>query len=284
LIADAGLIFLCADDFALTQGISEGILSLAEAGQLSGTSAIVTTPHWRNQAKAVAGLRNQLALGLHLNLTFGRPLGPMPQLAPDGILPPPYTFIRRALTGNIDREEISSEIDRQLDRFISEMGFAPDFVDSHHHTHIFPGVREAFIDVLKQRFRRTKLLIRDPSDTPGRILRRYVGAAKALSVAMLTVGFRKLALANRFLLNVGFSGYSTFGTIAYAREFDSFLLDRGSRHMIMCHPGFADSELEGRDSKAERRLEEYAVLSTRSDISSIIWRPNRLRDGRCCWT
>ena len=51
-------------------------------------------------------LRNRFAVGLHLNLTFGPPLGSMPDLAPDGILPPPNVLICRTLFGYVDPSEI----------------------------------------------------------------------------------------------------------------------------------------------------------------------------------
>ena len=111
-----GAFILCADDFAISRGVSEGILSLAEEGRLSATSAIVTAPHWPAYAKAVMQLRSKLAVGLHLNLTFGRPLGPMRALARDGQLPNWDRLVGRIVAGRVDRREIAAEIDRQLDR------------------------------------------------------------------------------------------------------------------------------------------------------------------------
>ena len=68
---------LCADDFAMSRGISDGILALAEAGRLSATSAMVNQPRWAEDAPRAVALRDRFALGLHLNLTFGAPLGAM---------------------------------------------------------------------------------------------------------------------------------------------------------------------------------------------------------------
>jgi predicted glycoside hydrolase/deacetylase ChbG (UPF0249 family) len=279
MIGAIGSIILCADDFAMTRGISEAILSLAEAGRLSATSVIVTTGHWPGQAKPVMRLRDRFAVGLHLNLTFGRPLGPMPDLAPDDVLPRPDTLIRRTVIGRFDRGEIAAEVERQLDRFEAEAGFPPDFVDGHHHAHIFPGVRNIVVAALKRRFPSGGLLLRDPSDNPVRIVRRRIAAGKALSAAILAVGFRQIAMAGGFLINAGFSGFSTFGAVPYAREFDAMLQYPGPRHITMCHPGFADDELGSRDSIAHRRQEEYAVLSTHLNIPSMLWRPDRLRDA-----
>lgn len=269
---------LCADDFALTRGISDGILALAEAGRLSATSAMVNTPHWPAVAAAAVALRDRFALGLHLTLTFGAPLGPMPRLAPTGELPSPDKIVGRAVGRLIDRDEIADEIARQLDRFEAVAGVPPDFVDGHHHVHALPVIRDALADVLGRRFPAGGPLVRDPADRPAAIVRRRVAAGKALTAAMLSLGFRQTVAAAGFATNRGFSGYSTFGAVPYEREFGAFLIEPGSRPLIMCHPGLADDELGAADEIAARRPEEHAYLSTRPDLAALIWHVSG-RDG-----
>jgi predicted glycoside hydrolase/deacetylase ChbG (UPF0249 family) len=279
-----GAFILCADDFAISRGVSEGILSLAQEGRLSATSAIVTAPHWPAYAKAVMQLRSRFAVGLHLNLTFGRPLGPMRVLARDGQLPNWDRLFGRLVAGRVDRREIAAEIDRQLDRFEGEAGFPPDFVDGHQHVHVFPIIRHLVMEALERRFPARRILLRDPSDSALRIARRRIAAGRALGIAAFALSFPQLAVTRGFLANAGFSGFSTFGRIPYEREFEAFLRDPGPRHMIMCHPGFADDELGTADAIAHRRPEEYAVLSRRVDIPDMIWRANRTRcEIGCQW-
>jgi hypothetical protein len=268
-------IILNADDFAMTRGISDGIVALAEARRLSSTSAMVTTAHWATDAPALMRLRTNLAVGLHLNLTFGRPLARLPRLAPDGTFPAPNALIGRALAGNLDRAEIGAEVGRQLDRFREVAGYPPDFVDGHHHVHVLPGIRDALLVELKQRFPDAGPLLRDPSDRPASILKRKIARGKAMTVALLSVGFRRRAEAAGFSTNAGFSGFSTFGEVAYAAEFPAFLISPGERPMVMCHPGLADDELGSRDSIAHRRTEEQAYLAARTDIPETIWHPAR---------
>ena len=132
---------------------------------------------------------------------------------------------------------------------------------------------------LKRRFPNGGPLVRDPSDNATAIFRRRVAAGKALSVALLSIGLRRLVEASGFAVNAGFSGFSTFGAVPYAKEFDAFLAAPGPRHMIMCHPGLPDEELGDRDSIRHRRGEEHQVLATREDIPGLIWRPNRATDA-----
>ncbi len=262
---------LCADDFAMTRGISEGILELAEAGRLSATSAMVAMPHWPAVAAPAVALRDRFALGLHLNLTFGAPLGAMPKLAPAGVLPPPEKVVSRAVGRAIDVEEVVGEIERQIDRFETVAGVPPDFIDGHHHVHALPVIRGALVTVLKRRFPAGGPLIRDPADAVSAILRRRVAAGKALTAAMLAFGFRQAVAAAGFATNRGFSGYSTFGALPYAKEFEVFLVAPGARPMIMCHPGLAGDEPGVADEIAARRPEEHAYLSGRAGLPELIW-------------
>ena len=81
------MIILCADDYALTEGVSRAIGELAAAQRLSATSVLVTSAHWPASAPRLCVHRGHLSVGLHLDLTLGAPLGPMPRLAPAGTFP-----------------------------------------------------------------------------------------------------------------------------------------------------------------------------------------------------
>jgi predicted glycoside hydrolase/deacetylase ChbG (UPF0249 family) len=270
---------LNADDFAMTRGVSDGLVALAEAGRLSATSAIVNTPHWPTVAGEIMALRDRIAVGLHLNLTFGAPLGPMPRLAPDSAFPDHKVVVGRGLSRGLNRVELAGEISRQLDRFQEFAGFPPDFVDGHHHVHVLPDVRDALIEELAKRHPDGGPLLRDPADRPARIFRRRYAASKALGVALLAAGFADRARAANFAVNDGFTGYSGYGPVPFAREFETFLIEPGARPMIMCHPGLPDDELGVADSIAARRLEEHAFIATRPGLPEILWRPARARDA-----
>jgi predicted glycoside hydrolase/deacetylase ChbG (UPF0249 family) len=266
---------LCADDFALNAGISDGIAALAKAGRLSATSAMVTSAHWPERARTVDTLRSHLAVGLHINLTFGAPLGVMPGLAPDGDLPPASKLIGMALRGALDLNEIGAEIGRQIECFESLAGVPPDFVDGHHHAHILPGIRRKLMDQLSARYRGRQVLVRNPADRPGVIVRRRTAAAKALSISALAAGMGRHITAAGFLANNGFSGFSAFGAMPYNEEFRTFLVARSSHHIIMCHPGWADPQFGEHDEIAARRPQEYEALARWEGLPDLIWHPTR---------
>ena len=81
----------------MTEGISRAIGELAAAQRLSATSVMVNSPHWPAAAPRLRAHRGHLSIGLHLNLTLGTPVGPMPRLAPAGSLSGPARRRRAGL-------------------------------------------------------------------------------------------------------------------------------------------------------------------------------------------
>ena len=102
-------VVLCADDFGLADGVSRGIAELAEMGRLSATGAMTNMPGWRRAAPSLKSLRDRIAVGLHLNLTTGSPLSPMPGLAPSGMFPPLKDLLPKALKRQLPAAEITEE-------------------------------------------------------------------------------------------------------------------------------------------------------------------------------
>jgi predicted glycoside hydrolase/deacetylase ChbG (UPF0249 family) len=274
------MIVLCADDYALTQGISRAVGELAAARRVSATSVMVTTPHWPATAPRLGVHRGHLALGLHLNLTHGSPLGAMPRLAPGNALPKRNALIARALAGMVDRREIAAEVERQLDAFEKGLGFPPDHIDGHEHVHVLPGIRGPLLETVARRYPGSRPLVRDPSDSWKAIAARGMARFKAVAVTALALQFgaeaRKLGLPT----NQGFSGFSDFDVHQpYADELARALIQPGPRHVVMCHPGHVDSELAGTDPVVERRRMEYDALMRDVSLAHRLWRPARSIDG-----
>jgi chitin disaccharide deacetylase len=274
------MIILCADDYALTEGISRAIGELAAAQRLSATSVLVTSAHWPAGAPRLCAHRGHLSVGLHLNLTLGAPLGPMPRLAPKGAFPGRNGLIARALFGLIDRQEIAAEIGRQLDRFEHAMRAPPDHIDGHQHVHALSGVRAALLETVQKRYPSHPPLIRDPSDRLGTIRARGVAVPKALMVAALALGFGRAARRLGLPANDTFAGFSTFDTrLPFGEELSKALSQPGRRHIVMCHPGHPDANLAALDSVVERRRLEYEALMRDARLPARIWRPSRHANG-----
>jgi chitin disaccharide deacetylase len=256
-------IVLCADDYAMSEGISRGIIELLGTGRLSATSVMTNMPEWGSLAPELSPFRRIRGIGLHLNLTTGRSLTDMPFICPGGEFLRLPELIQRAFTGRLPESEIREELDRQFDAFIEVMGQAPDFVDGHQHVHVLPVIRQALLSVLSQRGLAGAVWLRDPSDGIVPIIRREVGANKALLVKGIAIGFRAAATAAGFTTNEGFSGFSPLdpkisGERVITRAFSSL----GSRPVIMCHPGYVEPSLRDIDPVVESRPAELAYLAS----------------------
>jgi predicted glycoside hydrolase/deacetylase ChbG (UPF0249 family) len=246
-----GSFALCADDFAITEGVSGAMLGLVDARRVTAVSAMSSMPAWPELAPELLARRGVVAIGLHLDLTL-RPFAGKGRPFALGEL------IIGSLRRRLDVSAIAAEFERQFDVFEAALGAAPQ-------------ARDALLTVLRRRYgalpRESRPLIRVPGDAIGRILRRRSARGKALTVAWLCAGFGRSVAAAGFATNLGFSGFSRFGAgKRFDEEFDEFLKALGPRHLIMCHPGFASDALARLDPLTKRREEEYAALMERDDL------------------
>ena len=114
------------------------------------------------------------------------------------------------------------------------------------------------------------MAVRDSSDAPHRIARRRAFAGKALQVNALAVGFRRAMRAAGHVLNEGFAGFSDFRPEGYdARQFATYLVAPGERHLVMCHPGHVDDALRRLDPVTELREAELAFVLSNAFVDLL---------------
>lgn len=270
--------YLCADDYAMTAGVSRGIEQLAQLRKISATSAMVTTAHWAADAARIRELRGHIAIGLHLNLTLGVPSsGTCASLAPSGRFLELQPLIKAALTGRIAHGEARDEIRRQLDAFETALGYAPDHIDGHQHVHVLPVIRGALLDEVATRYRERPPLLRDPGEGLASIATTSPARGKALVVKALASGFSAAARRRGLTVNSSFAGFSGFDT---SRPFESEIVaaldrrrDASAFKIVMCHPGFADEELGRIDPVVARRQQELETLERLGPPEAVLWHP-----------
>jgi chitin disaccharide deacetylase len=251
---------LCADDYAMTPAVTRGIVEALDAGALSATSVMTTSRWWPGSVETLKRYRTRADIGLHLNLTMDRPLGPMPKLAPEGVLPPIGTYLRGKGNG-LPLDELDAEIGRQIDAFIELFGTAPDHIDGHQHVQALPAIRRLILKNLDRRRLAGQLWLRDSTDQLVRILARGTTLKKALGLAWLGRGSAGDMHHHGYATNEGFAGFSDFQAGGdYGATFARYLVRPGCRHLVMCHPGHVDDELRRLDPVVETREQELAFL------------------------
>lgn len=279
-------IVLCADDYALAPGVSDGIRALLAAGRLSATSCMTVTRHWPEEASHLGPLAASVDLGLHLTLTDLAPLGPMPHLAPDGRLPSlrrliTAAFHRRLLAESV-RREIGLELRRQLMAFVAAMGRPPDFIDGHQHVHVLSGIREEVVALFEDGALPAGTGLRVPWEARAAIWRRGVARARALTLSTLSAGLRRRARETGLPANDSFRGMRQFRREEdYPALFRRFLTGAGERPLIMCHPGHVDDALRRVDPVTDCRAQEFAYFASATfaiDLAAAGRRLARVRE------
>jgi predicted glycoside hydrolase/deacetylase ChbG (UPF0249 family) len=219
-----------ADDFGLTRGVSAGILAAHRHGIVTSTTVLVTADLDREQ---LARARDSgLGLGLHVNLTLGRPLTRGRSLVDGG-----GHFVRdaRRAAARADAREAREEIEAQVERFERLVGRPPTHLDTHHHVGLHAPVREVVLDIARRR----GLAVRS-QDAAARTRARSAG----------------LRTPDHFFGQSGPDAYwSPARTLGHLRALPAGVSE------FMCHPGWFDADLAYSRYGRQREV-ELAGLGT----------------------
>lgn len=257
-------IWLCADDYGISRSVSKAIRDLIADGRLNATSVMVAAPSMdRTEAASLNGLNagtRRVAIGLHVTLTGPfQPLSPGFRPARGGAFPRMPEMLARGSLRLLRRKRLAAEITAQVKAFITLFGRTPDFIDGHQHVHLFPQVRSALLEVVRELSPQSWVRQCGRSATGA----RPSGDRKAMLLDALSRRFRRMARSAGIKTNPAFAGTYDFGNdeIEFAKLFPSFLEGLPSGSVVMCHPGVVDDELERVDpltTLRERELEYFA--------------------------
>jgi chitin disaccharide deacetylase len=256
-------IWLCADDFGISNSVNTAIRDLIVRGRLNATSVLVAAPSFnRGEARALDVLNSvkpRVSIGLHLALTA--PFRPLSKdFAPlrEGTFLPLVATASHAVMHRFARDALMREISGQMQAFAAAFGRAPDFVDGHQHVHLLPQIGDALLYVVKETA--PHAWVRQC----GRALPFAARLAdrKSLLLDAFSYRFRRAAAALGVRTNPAFAGAYEFDDGAdFAALFPRFLDALPDGGVVMCHPGFVDAELRRLDPLTTLREKEYAFLA-----------------------
>jgi predicted glycoside hydrolase/deacetylase ChbG (UPF0249 family) len=266
----SAILQICADDFGLSEGVNLAILDLIRRGRLSATSCMMGSGALATHAAELSHLRTAADIGLHLTFTDLAPLGAMPKLCPDGHPPTLNAIMQLAFTNRLDYSEIKAEIGRQIDRFTSIFGRAPDFVDGHQHVHLLPVIRGALLDHFRDgRLPRTTA-VRNCAEPLWATIQRGIEVPKTLFISALSLGMAASAKTLSLPVNDSFRGVTAFVTDQpFGPTFRRFLTGPGLRPLAMCHPGLPGYVPDATDAIATARALEYAYFNSEDFIGDL---------------
>lgn len=266
-----------ADDFGLTPGVDRAILELNRAGVLPSATLMATGECFEQAAEAGCA-QTTIGIGCHVTLVDGKSvLGPdrIPHLVGDAkgnFRQTLGSFAKHLLLGQIPQAEIEAEATAQIER-LQAAGIRVTHVDTHKHTHMFPGV---YRPLLRAAVACGVAAIRNPFE-PDWSLRatRKAGLIRRFEVRALRVlrrGFLQAAHRAGVATPDGSIGILATGTLDAATLRDFLKAMPDGTWELCCHPGYQDEALLSvrtrlRQSRETERQALLEVLPAATEIS-----------------
>ncbi len=257
-------IVLCADDYGQALSISSGIIDLIQRNRLSATSCMVNGDHWREQAMLLKPYQTQIDIGLHFNLTEGKPVSAAYRRKYGDSFFPLSEMMARSMLRKLDKSTLIKECEAQIMLFHEVLGFMPHFIDGHQHIHQFPVIRDAVLANYETHLRAHRAYVRIAREKISIKLDETVLNIKKLVINNMGAAALKRCLKEKNIpYNQSFAGIYLFANAqSYGAYFRRFLQEVGDQGLIMCHPGYAVSGSLSQDAIAEARAAEYQYLAS----------------------
>jgi predicted glycoside hydrolase/deacetylase ChbG (UPF0249 family) len=262
--------------------VNRAIEQLHQKGRLTSVSIMANMP-WSLEALAYARAVGNLAVGIHFNLTTGRPLLPVEQVA--SLVNSAGTFysmpalLPRLIAGLVRREEVFNELNAQIERCLDH-GLQPQHVDSHQHLHAVPAVGNQ-VALLMDRYQ--VRAVRNPDFSafvvpPSGLNRLVQKTVRETGINVIRSTQERIARnslplsgpANRSDRLIYLRWYVKQGAAAMDSVRACFAGLEGRTLEIIAHPAVPDEMLPSLTSYVEGREQELALLGS-DQFSSLLW-------------
>lgn len=226
-------IIINADDFGLTDGCNEGIIKAIKKGVVTSTTVMMNMPYAKEGIDKLKTMNFQ-SVGIHLTLTCGTPTLPSEEVS--SLTDEENKFFKRKekLFPNMYLDEVEKELRNQIELFI-KTGLKPTHLDSHHHIHIYDGVREIVCKLAKE----YNLPLRHVDEKT----KSYLNINNIMTTDKFSMDF--------------YGGKVQINTLK--RILSSF---DGDALEIMVHPAIIDEELVRVSSYNKERVRELEILTS----------------------
>jgi hopanoid biosynthesis associated protein HpnK len=270
-----------ADDLGWTEGVNRGIAEAHRHGIVTSTSMLANGKAF---AKAVELVEKMPALGVgvHLNLSDGAPVAERKQVGSlvnsKGIMQggPENLLLRMARRG-LAVEQVEREWDAQI-RKVRDAGIQPTHLDGHKHVHMLPGLFEIALRLGKRHGIGAVRIAHEASNLRAAL---SAGEEQHASVVMRqgvqARGLKLLARDARELAErAGIATADYFCGIAQTGELTREGVARLLENLpegtteLMCHPGYADAELEKSATRLQHSRQTELEILTDKGIRKLI--------------
>lgn len=266
-----------ADDFGRAPGVNRGIIEAHLNGIVTSTTVMINLPDAAPALEMARRDAPELGLGLHVNLTKGRPVSP-PQtvrslLAENG----EFHFISAwpRLYDQLNPDHIQREIAAQVARFVELTGRPPDHLDAHHHAaYLHPVALEALLEISRGYNIPLRQVRVDAEDVEkaAQTLVRMLPAFPLETARRVVEGVGEVLARQQkppfwpARLELGF--YGDTATLGDLLVILTNLPDGLTE--LMCHPGYVDEALQtsGYTHQREAELAHLTHAATRECVQA----------------
>jgi len=149
-------VIINSDDFGFDQTVNSSIINAFNSGLISSTTTLVNYPDGLldGYSKLLDNNIDFNSVGIHLNLTTGKPLtksiSKNPIFCLNGAFhsrirdKPKFYFNKKS------RADVQAELEAQILRFIEVMGSKPSHIDGHHHIHTEYAIFKIIVKLAKK--------------------------------------------------------------------------------------------------------------------------------------
>lgn len=213
-----------ADDFGLTKSINDGIIDAHTNGVVNSTT-LMMNGNAVDDAVALAKKHPSLHIGIHLVLTWGRPLHTNVPTLVDETGNFTFSSIEPA---EVDAEAVKKEWTKQIEAFL-QTGLPLHHIDSHHHVHGWKALEDVIVSLAGK------------YNVPVRTMPSIQKYSDILLTEVMWDGF-----------------YAAGVNEAIFTDLEHL---QGKTVEVMTHPSYVDDELSQVSSYVEKRKEELEILT-----------------------
>jgi len=269
-----------ADDLGWTQGVNRGIAEAHRNGIVTSTSLLANGCAFEEGVQS-ALQSPRLGVGVHLNLSDGKPLAPARQVKSlldenGNFSGGPETLLFRLAAKSLDAREVELEWNAQIEK-VRAAGIRPTHLDGHKHVQMLPGLfavalrlaKNHGIEAVRVSHEASSLraALNSGGEPAGLMLKQGV---QARGLKLLARDARKMAERAGIAAADYFCGVAQTGVLT-KKGIHQLLasLPEGTTE-LMCHPGYADAELEKSATRLQKsRQTELEILTDKEIRKSI---------------
>lgn len=136
-----------ADDFGFSKSVNEGIMFCLDNGLVSSASIMVNAD-FADDAFKICKQKKYKNIGVHLNLTYGKPVLPAKQVK--SLVDENGKFHYMCSLGYWTKyEDAKKELKAQIEKFLS-YNITPSHLDYHHYFDDIPNIYKAVVELAKE--------------------------------------------------------------------------------------------------------------------------------------